>query len=44
MLLVALGPADWKPEEVSGLGVGCRICPRENCAGRREPSILTDGF
>ena len=26
------------------LGVNCRICPRENCAGRREPSILTDGF
>ena len=26
------------------LGVNCRICPREGCAGRREPSILTDGF
>ncbi len=26
------------------LGVNCRICPRESCAGRREPSILTDGF
>ncbi|CUH67020.1 transcriptional regulator, y4mF family [Thalassovita gelatinovora] len=44
MLLVSLGPTDWKPEEVRGLGVGCRICPRTDCAGRREPSILTDGF
>ncbi|SER00357.1 helix-turn-helix transcriptional regulator [Thalassovita taeanensis] len=30
-----------RPKEV---GVSCRICPREACAGRREPSILTDGF
>ncbi len=26
------------------IGVSCRICPRESCAGRREPSILADGF
>lgn len=26
------------------VGVSCRICPATDCAGRREPSILTDGF
>lgn len=44
MLLVALDPSEWKQDDVGGLGVGCRICPRETCEGRREPSILTDGF
>ncbi|WP_296762949.1 helix-turn-helix domain-containing protein [Sediminimonas sp.] len=43
-------PLDGPPPQGEGarapleLGVNCRICPRENCAGRREPSILTDGF
>ena len=26
------------------VGVSCRICPARDCPGRREPSILTDGF
>jgi len=26
------------------VGPGCRICPRESCQGRREPSILSEGF
>jgi predicted transcriptional regulator len=26
------------------VGPGCRVCPRENCEGRREPSILSEGF
>ena len=26
------------------VGVSCRICPARDCSGRREPSILTDGF
>lgn len=26
------------------IGSSCRICPRLNCAGRREPSILTSGL
>ncbi|MGR3504452.1 MAG: short-chain fatty acyl-CoA regulator family protein [Paracoccaceae bacterium] len=26
------------------VGVSCRICPAQDCDGRREPSILTDGF
>lgn len=25
------------------IGISCRICPRDNCAGRREPSILAAG-
>jgi hypothetical protein len=25
------------------VGPTCRICPREGCAARREPSILTAG-
>lgn len=30
-----------EPEEV---GTSCRICPRGDCAARREPSITQDGF
>ncbi len=26
------------------IGSSCRICPREACIARREPSILADGF
>lgn len=26
------------------IGPGCRICPREDCEARREPSILKSGF
>jgi len=26
------------------VGPACRICPVADCAGRREPSILSDGF
>ncbi len=44
MLLVAPDPADRGQDDPDGLGVNCRICPREGCEGRREPSILTDGF
>ena len=33
--------ADQDPREV---GVSCRICPAQGCDGRREPSILADGF
>ncbi len=31
-------------DDVREIGVSCRICPREGCAGRREPSILAEGF
>ncbi|MCA8882607.1 MAG: DUF2083 domain-containing protein [Rhodobacteraceae bacterium] len=38
-----LDPADalGQPEVV---GTSCRVCPVVNCAARREPSILADGF
>ncbi|WP_299614178.1 helix-turn-helix transcriptional regulator [uncultured Tateyamaria sp.] len=29
---------------VQDIGPACRICPRGGCPGRREPSILSDGF
>ena len=29
---------------VKNVGAACRICPVRACAGRREPSILSDGF
>jgi XRE family transcriptional regulator, fatty acid utilization regulator len=32
------------PESARVVGVSCRICPATDCAERREPSILTDGF
>ena len=34
----ATGPAPF------GVGPACRICAVGDCAGRREPSILSDGF
>ncbi|SEF51179.1 hypothetical protein SAMN04488045_0276 [Thalassococcus halodurans] len=40
MVPVPFGAADEKTEAV---GVSCRICPRNDCAGRREPSILSTG-
>ncbi len=30
--------------DVSPVGTSCRICARRECAARREPSILADGF
>lgn len=51
MLILPLGSA---PALANGIppetdtarevGVSCRICPARACAGRREPSILADGF
>jgi XRE family transcriptional regulator, fatty acid utilization regulator len=39
------GPAQVEgPDAPREVGVSCRICPAEACPGRREPSILTDGF
>ncbi|MEP5153411.1 short-chain fatty acyl-CoA regulator family protein [Planktotalea sp.] len=42
MLIVPLASA---PSGVDArpIGVSCRICAREACVGRREPSILTSG-
>ncbi len=38
MLMVADAPA---VPLVDPVGISCRICPRDRCAARREPSILT---
>jgi len=32
------------PVATRAVGSGCRICPREGCPARREPSILSGGF
>ena len=37
-------PDDTEDEtDVRPVGVTCRICPREDCRGRREPSITLEG-
>ena len=33
-----------RADTVVDIGPACRICPRSGCVGRREPSILSDGF
>lgn len=43
MLAVAV-EATSSQTDVIGVGVNCGICPRENCPGRREPSILSQGL
>ena len=32
------------PEGTFEIGSTCGVCPREQCPGRREPSMLVDGF
>lgn len=44
MLILPLETGEKTPEPPAEVGVSCRICPRDACPGRREPSILTDGF
>lgn len=41
MLIVDGGP---EGEAATPIGTSCRICPREGCAARREPSILAAGL
>lgn len=45
MLIVPAGKLDL-PDETALQPVGstCRICPREQCSGRREPSIISEEF
>lgn len=38
-----LWPAEARGDHAIGVGVTCRICPREECAARREPSIMARG-
>lgn len=42
-MLIAEGEGDTGAETVP-IGSSCRICPRVNCAARREPSILAQGL
>ncbi len=44
MLILPTDPGERLPDTLEEVGVSCRICPRDACPGRREPSILTDGF
>lgn len=44
MLLVPIEHTDRSATPPQDLGVSCRICPLKACEGRREPSILTEGF
>lgn len=38
-------PVDQEPaDSFESVGVSCRICPKERCDARREPSILAEGF
>ncbi|WP_116600226.1 helix-turn-helix domain-containing protein [Primorskyibacter marinus] len=43
MLLVPQETADVSGDPLR-VGVSCRICPRTECEGRREPSILAESF
>lgn len=46
MLIVPVTGAeqDTRHETPQEMGASCRICPRRGCVGRREPSILSEGF
>ncbi|KAJ56044.1 hypothetical protein ACMU_09790 [Actibacterium mucosum KCTC 23349] len=44
MLILPPTPSDTVPSRPVAVGPSCRICPRETCAARREPSILAGGF
>ncbi len=33
-----------KQEQAQKIGSSCRVCPRDGCLARREPSIMTSGF
>lgn len=45
MLVVPVANASPTPVNApQEMGASCRICPRRGCSGRREPSILSEGF
>jgi transcriptional regulator with XRE-family HTH domain len=45
MLIVPIQSTDKATiTEADEIGSTCRVCPREKCPARREPSILSDGF
>ena len=44
MLILPLASVNQNETRTRPIGTSCRICPRENCQGRREPSILAGGL
>ncbi len=44
MLFFPLEGREVEPSARQNVGTSCRICDRRDCAARREPSILADGF
>lgn len=45
MLIVPAGQiGETDPSNLRRVGSTCRVCSRERCSGRREPSILSEGF
>ncbi len=44
MLIVPVADADRRTEQARPIGASCRICPRQDCAARREPSIITQAL
>jgi len=43
LILPVPGPVEDDPS-AQPVGSSCRVCPRETCIARREPSILGEGF
>ncbi|NRB35599.1 MAG: DUF2083 domain-containing protein [Rhodobacteraceae bacterium] len=43
MLILPVTIEDEQPD-AQEVGSACRVCPRQACSARREPSILGDGF
>ncbi|MBC55997.1 MAG: transcriptional regulator [Confluentimicrobium sp.] len=43
-MLILPAPRGAEDAEATPIGTSCRVCPRRDCAARREPSILADGF
>lgn len=44
MMILPLSEADAEGPNVQPVGSNCRVCPRDSCVARREPSILSDGL
>ncbi|KUJ76182.1 transcriptional regulator [Ruegeria marisrubri] len=44
MLILPVDSADFGRLNAQQVGSSCRICPKSDCAARREPSILSEGF
>lgn len=44
MLILPVSDRVEENDAVQPVGSSCRVCPRDNCRARREPSILSEGF